>query len=85
MTNEEKILFADYILRFFKKEEQEMPKQIGVLNRAQGFNWYKKCDVGHPVYEYKDRYYIYVESNDGKMTMPVPYYKETLRPLIDFA
>jgi len=61
-----------------------VPIMVGTLNKAQGLNGFKKADIGHPVFEFKDRYIIYLESYDGKTTVAVPYYKETLGPVINF-
>lgn len=72
-----------------QKEEEEVtipdiPLMIGTLNKAQGIIGYKKADIGHPVFEAKDRFLIYLESNDGKITLTIPYYKGSLKPFIDF-
>jgi len=86
MTDKEKIDLMDYIIRYMEEKvtSADMPVMVGTLNKAQGFNGFKKADVGHPVFEFKDRYIIYLESNDGKTTVSVPYYKDTLKPVIDF-
>lgn len=66
------------------EELEDHPIQVGVLNKVVGFNYFKKCLPGHPVYELNNRYIIYIESIDGKFTQVIPYYKETLMPAIDF-
>lgn len=86
MTNEEKILLVDYIIRYLQEKvsSDDMPVMVGVLNEATGLNGFKKAEVGHPVFAFKDRYIIYLESDDGKTTVSVPYCKETLKKYIEF-
>ena len=86
MTDKEKVDLMDYIIRYMEEKviSADMPVMIGTLNKALGLNGFKRADVGHPVFEFKDRYIIYLESNDGKTTVSVPYYKDTLKPVIDF-
>lgn len=86
MTDKEKVDLMDYIIRYMEESvtSSDMPIMIGTLNKAQGINGFKNADVGHPVFEFKDRYIIYLERNDGKTTVSVPYYRETLKPVIDF-
>lgn len=99
MTKEEKIRLVDSLLSNIKQSlnSNDYPVLIGTLNKRQGINGFEVAEVGHPVFEYKDRYIIYLESQHPlvekvhgkeltveKYTIKVPYYKETLTPLIDF-
>lgn len=88
MDNNQKIKFAEAVLtllkEFTKTEESLMPKHIGYLAKKQGLNGFKVAEIGTPVFEFKDRYLIYLESIDGKRNQEVSYYKETLEPVIDF-
>lgn len=87
MTDKEKIELADLIIRFISDRQtskEEIPVKVGSLTKAQGVNSFKTANVGHPVFEFKDRYVIYLESIDGRTTVCIPYYKQTLKPVIDF-
>jgi len=71
---------------------EDMPIMIGTLNKAQGIVGFKSAEIGHPVFSYRDKYIIYLESNNPMkignetkhFTIAVPYYKETLKPVINF-
>lgn len=86
MTNEQKIELADRIIELYKQFIEEAPKQkvIGMLNKATGINGYKLAQVGTPVIDVGSRYIIILETLDGKRNIEIPYYKETLSPIIDF-
>jgi len=43
-------------------EIENTPILIGVLNTKQGINGFEIAEVGHPVFEYKDRYIIFLKS-----------------------
>lgn len=85
MTDKEKIQLADIVLRYLEdiKENKSIPVQIGTLKKAQGIKGFKLAEIGNPVYEYEDRYIIYMESIDGKTVVDTRYYKETLGPIIE--
>lgn len=86
MTDEEKVILIDYIIRYLEEIQvsSEIPVLVGSLNSPQGINGFKPAVVGHPVFMLKDRYIIYLESNDGKTTVSIPYYKEALNKVINF-
>jgi hypothetical protein len=86
MTDEDKIVLMDYIIRYMedKVTSSEIPVMVGALNKSTGLTGFKMAEIGHPVFEFKDRYVIYLERNDGNVTVSVPYYKESLKPIIDF-
>lgn len=67
-----------------EKPIEEEPILIGYLNTAQGFKGFKLSDVGTEVFSYKDKYFINIEPLNGGLTMRISYYKETLKPIIDF-
>jgi len=64
MTDRDKIELMDYIIRRMEESDTsaDMTVLVGKLNKAQGLNGFKKADIGHPVFEFKDRYVIYLES-----------------------
>jgi len=85
MKNEDKIKLADQLIVLVRDlfSSKDMPILIGYLNKAQGIVGFKKADIGHPVFEYKGRYIIYLERNDGQLTIEVGYNKNTLEATID--
>ena len=66
------------------EENEVVPIQIGTLKITQGINGFKKAEPGHPVFDFNNRYVIFLESLDGSVTTAVTYYYETLKPLINF-
>ena len=86
MTDADKIRLANVVIDYLSnfKSGEDIPVMVGTLNKKQGINGFKVAEIGHPVFEFKDRYFIYLESNDGKTTVTIPYYKETLSSSIDF-
>jgi hypothetical protein len=84
MTNEQKLQLADIIINYCSQfnTSDEMPIMIGTLNTAQGIKGFEKADIGHPVFEYKGRYIIYLSGAQGHVC--VPYYKDSLHYCIDF-
>ena len=83
-SNKEKIDLANSILRLMEEEEAvAAPKHIGTLNKAWGMNGYKTAEIGSPVFATSDRYFIFIETVDGKTSLQINFYKETLEPIID--
>lgn len=41
---------------------EDTPILIGTLTKRQGINGFEVAEVGHPVFEYKDRYIIFLKS-----------------------
>lgn len=65
--------------------EEPEPVLVGKLNTSYGLKGFLRAQIGHPVYELKDRYLIYLKHEAaGGPTITVPFYKETLLPFIDF-
>lgn len=74
----------------------DVPLLVGYMNRKYGTRGFEKAEIGHPVFEYKDRYVIYLTSESllvenvnnetvkQKFVVTIPFYKDTLRPCIDF-
>ena len=58
-------------------------KMVGKLTQAQGIKGFRKCEVGHPVFEKGDRYILFMESIDGKTVVEVPYYPQTLQKAME--
>ena len=86
MTDKDKVELMDYIIRYLESKvtSEDMPVMVGTLSLPQGVKGFKTAEVGHPVFEFKDRYMLYLESNDGKTTVSIPYYKDSLKPVIKF-
>ncbi len=86
MEDKDKIALMDYIIKYLqdKVTSDDMPIMVGTLNKPQGINGFKNAYVGHPVFEFKERYIIYLESNDGKTKVSVPYHKETFKSVVNF-
>lgn len=86
MTDEDKLDLMNIIIRFMedKASSSDIPVMVGTLSRPQGINGFKRADIGHPVFEFKDRYVIYLVRNDGEVTVTIPYYKESLTSSINF-
>lgn len=84
MTNEQKIEFTDSLLRLLENynTSEDMPVLVGHLNSPQGISGFEPAPNGTPVFEYKDRYVIYLKNSIT--TVSVPYYKHSLKPSIDF-
>ena len=84
MTNEQKIEFADSLLRLLENynTSEDMPILVGHLNQPQGISGFEPASNGTPVFEYKDRYVIYLKNSIA--TVSVPYYKHSLKSSIDF-
>lgn len=80
-------LIKEFAVTFktYKEEKVEpIPILIGTLNKQIGFVGYQLAEIGHPVYEFNDRYLITLMSLDGKKEHTVRYYKETLKDSIDY-
>ncbi len=87
MTDKQKIELADLIIGFIKDNEPSKsvnPVCIGTLNTKQGFNGFKPIEIGTLVFDDGQRYFMMIESLDGNVCAKIPYYKETLAPLINF-
>jgi hypothetical protein len=78
------------IIEILKEDitNKDMPLMVGKLNKPQGIIGFKKAEIGHPVFEFQGKYIIYLESNykvkEEYITVAVPYFKESLKPVIDF-
>lgn len=64
MTDTDKIRLANVVIEFLSnfKSGEDIPVMVGTLNKRQGINGFKVAEIGHPVFEVKDRYIIYLES-----------------------
>lgn len=83
MTDKQKVELVDRLIREIEElSDHGMVTRlplVGTLVQAQGIHGFKKCDVGHPVFEKGDRYILYMETLDGKQVVEVPYYPDTLK------
>ena len=87
MKTESKIKLAELIIRYLQEQAEDkvdMPVMIGTLRRAWSLNGFKKAEIGNPVFEYDNRYLLYLETLNGDRNVEVPFYKETLAPQIEF-
>ncbi len=87
MTDKQKIQLADVILNYLQdlqENTKETPKMIGVLNKETGIKGFKTADIGTPIFDRGDKYFIILETLDGKDNLQVSYYKDTLKPNINF-
>ena len=90
MTGADKIGLVDRLLSELSQLEKnsDMPVMVGTLTTPQGIRGFEVAMIGHPVFEARDRYIIYLKSVlpvQGVIIMvAVPYYKETLKSIIQF-
>ncbi len=84
MTDVQKLQLADVVINYLSQFQisEDIPIMVGTLNKPQGIKGFERAEVGHPVFEHKGRYIIYLSGPAGKMC--VPYYKDALTPVIDF-
>lgn len=62
---------------------EEVPVEVGTLNKTYGIKGYVIAQPGHPVFELHDRYYVVLQ-HDTLAPLKVTFYKQTLEPCIDF-
>lgn len=64
------------VIAFVQDAQQsiDMPVQIGMLKKERNFPGMKLMVVGHPVFEYRDRYIVYGETLKGE-SVETKYYK----------
>lgn len=84
MTDQQKIQLVDRLMEQISamSTQEDIPVMVGTLNQPQGIKGFERAEIGHPVFETKDRYVIYLTGPVNKAA--VPYYKDTLKPFIDF-
>lgn len=91
MTNED---FAKAVLSLAREmaTPDDMPVMVGTLTKANGVTGFERAEIGHPVFEFKGRYILYLKSlsplqtKEGlkDFTIMLPFNKETLAPQIFF-
>ncbi len=84
-TIDSKIVLLKELMDDFNKapaEEKEEPKLIGTLTKPYGQKGYETAEIGHQVFEFKDRYLITIK-HETLPALVVPFYKETLSPFIN--
>lgn len=57
---------------------EQVPKLIGTLTKAFGIKGYERADIGHLVFEHKDRHVIYLTPIGGGELHEVTFYKGDL-------
>lgn len=86
LLREDAIIIANEILETLYgklKPAEEVPILVGHLNKQFGFNGAKPILIGSEVYEFAGNYFFEMELNNGQK-QKVKYYKETLKPCINF-
>jgi hypothetical protein len=68
------------ILETRKDTGEKTYRKVGVLKVKLGIKGYVAAEVGDPVYEDADRYFVYMDNGKHR----VNYYKDTLKPNIEF-
>lgn len=58
-------------------EKEETPVLVGTLTKPFGINGYSRAEIGHPVFEFKDRYIITIFNNKNEPHV-VTFYKFSL-------
>lgn len=82
--DKESILSVKKALSFEKEAENQVwVESIGTLTKAYGQVGYNTAEIGHPVFETNDRYFI-VLTRDKGADLKVYFYKETLKYYINF-
>lgn len=87
MTQEQKDKLISMIETYIDSTKEDLkiaPKMIGTLNKVIGINGFKKAEIGSPIWDSGDRYFIMLENIEGTRSLEVAYYKDTLSPFIDF-
>ena len=89
MTDQDKIALANIVLNLIPNHLQgttsTTPMQmVGTLRIAQGVKGFKTCEPGTPVFRQGDRLVLVMETLDGRSSANIPYYPETLAPIVDF-
>lgn len=88
LSKEDKIKLADQVISLIENSSiditTEIPVMIGTLQTQIGINGFKKAQIGTPVFEFKDKYLIYLETLNGDKNVEVSYYKDTLKQSINF-
>lgn len=64
-------------------EHEEVEKQIGTLTKRWGLVGWDLAEIGHPVFEFKNHYIIYLTGGNRK-PHAVKFHKEDLAPVIKF-
>lgn len=89
MTNKDKVQFSEAVLELLNNyatpEKKQNAKMVGTLNKALGLVGFKRVEIGTPVFETSDRYFVVMEKLDGTSSLDVMYYKNTLAPAINFS
>jgi hypothetical protein len=68
-----------------EQEEEPKPVIVGHLNREFGYNYHLPIPKGSEVFEFNDRYYFIITPENEKLPkQEMRFYKETLKPCIDF-
>lgn len=62
----------------------EEPILVGKLNKVFGYNGFKPVEIGTDVFEFKDRYYFEITPLNDEKPIIYKFYKETLKPCINF-
>jgi hypothetical protein len=85
MQDAQKIAIIDQIINLINQADKEsVPVMVGSLTKPFGINGFQTAEIGHPVFEFNNKYILYLERNDGKLTVEIPFYQLTLKEFIKF-
>lgn len=84
MKDADKIRMVDQIINMVRASQtsDDMPVMIGELCKPIGQNGFERCEVGHPVFEFKGKYVIYMKNPIE--TVKFQYNKPQLEGFITF-
>jgi hypothetical protein len=81
ISNVTKLKASDEV-SFKEKEIEEV--LVGHLNKKFGYNGFKPIEIGTEVFEKNDTYYFKMKPLKGNNIVIQKFYRETLKPCIDF-
>jgi hypothetical protein len=85
MQDAQKIAIVDQIINLITQADKEsLPVMVGALIKPFGIIGFRTAEIGHPVFDFNGKYLLYLDRNDGKLTVEVPFYQSTLKEFIKF-
>ena len=85
MQDAQKIAIIDQIINLISQADKEsLPVMVGTLSKPFGINGFQTAEIGHPVFDFNGKYILYLVRNDGKLTVEIPFYHESLKEFINF-
>jgi hypothetical protein len=86
MKSEEKVKLVDHIVELISRQltPDEVPVLVGTLKSRQGLRGFRVAEVGHPVFEFKDRYVIYLQSDTELVEKVYDYERQQFNKKVGF-